>query len=177
MKKWRYLIVFIFSYLQVIMAGTVVFQTFVMYPNIFSNPPASLELSMQFFQRVAPGDFFPPFGAALLGTGLVSLLITFRYKKVFYYLLASVLLLFIGDGILSIFYFWPRNTVLFIEGLSIHSAETLHRVAIEFERAHYFRLLTSTAASICAVIGLTHGAVLTYKSSQTALLPFTSKFK
>lgn len=154
MKRLAFFALFLFTYLQVLMTGTVVFQTFVMYPNIFRNPPETLILSMDFFKAVAPGDFFPPFGATLVVTGLVCLVLSFRHKKPFYYFLASVLLLFGGDGILSVLYFWPRNTILFVEGLEKHSAETLQHVAVEFYRAHYLRLLTSTLASLAAMIGL-----------------------
>jgi hypothetical protein len=154
MKSYRLVFVFIYVYLQVIMTGTIVFQTFVMYPNIFMDPPASLQLSMQFFKAVTPGDFFPPFGGAIVLTGSVALLVSFRVKKVFRYLLASVVFLFLGDGVLSILYFWPRNTILFVEGIQKHSAETLQQVSKEFYRAHFVRLFTSSAASFCALIGL-----------------------
>lgn len=160
MGKYVFVIVFVYAYLQLIMTGTIVFQTFVMYPNIFRDPPASLELSMQFFSAVAPGDFFPPFGAAIVVTGIISLLLSFRYKKAFWYLLASVIFLFMGDGILSILYFWPRNTILFVEGLQKHSIATLQKVAAEFYWAHFARLFTSAAASIFALIGLLRFAIL-----------------
>lgn len=158
MKRLAFFALFLYAYLQALMTGTVVFQTFVMYPNIFRDPPESLSLSMDFFKAVAPGDFFPPFGAAIVITGVLCLIVSFRHKKSFYYFLGSVLLLFGGDGILSILYFWPRNEILFIEGPAKHSAETLQLVAAEFYRAHYLRLLTSTLASIAAMVGLVQAA-------------------
>ena len=164
MKKPAFLIIFLFTYLQVLMTGTVLFQTFVMYPNIFRNPSESLDLSMDFFKAVTPADFFPPFGSAIIGTGILCLILSYNNRKVFYYLLASVLLLFGGDGVLSILYLWPRNTILFIEGVEKHSAETLRMVSIEFNRVHYVRLLTSTMASILAMIGLIKACIIPQKS-------------
>lgn len=154
MKRFIFLTVFLYAYLQALMTGTVVFQTFVMYPNIFRETPESLQLTMDFFRAVSPADFFPYFGSVLIAAGTLSLILTFRDKKSFYYLLASVLLLFTGDGIFSVLYFWPRNTILFTEGLRKHSAETLQHVAVEFYRWHYLRLLVSALASIAAITGL-----------------------
>lgn len=34
-------------------------------------------------------------------------------------------------------YFWPRNEVLFVEGLTVHSADYLAQVAEEFETWHW----------------------------------------
>jgi uncharacterized membrane protein len=154
MKKPVFLLISLFAYLQVLLTGTVVFQTFVMYPNIFRDPPASLSLSMNFFKEVTPGDFFPPFGTSIILAGILCLIFSYRFRNVFYYLLASVLILFGGDGVLSILYLWPLNTLLFVEGLEKHTSETLQMAAAEFTRVHYIRLLTSIMSSVLALTGL-----------------------
>jgi uncharacterized membrane protein len=136
------------------MTGTIVFQTFVMYPNIFVSPPESLQLSMQFFSTITPGDFFPVFGSTIVTTGILCLLVSYKFKVSFYWFLTSVLLLFVGDGILSVLYFWPLNQMLFVEGTEQHSVEALRIAARDFHNAHYIRLFTSILASISAMFGL-----------------------
>ncbi|PST84157.1 DUF1772 domain-containing protein [Pedobacter yulinensis] len=154
MKKVRHILTFAYSYLQVILTGTVVFQTFLMYPNIFRDPPASLQLSMKFFSAVTPADFFPPFGSLVVATAIPAVVLAFRDRPAFHLLLGSVLLLLAGDGILSILYFWPLNEALFTEGLSRYNAETLKEFAVDFQHAHHLRLLTSLVSSVLAMLGL-----------------------
>src|SRR3712207_6959188 len=47
----------------------------------------------------------------------------------------------------SILYFWPRNEIMFVEGLEDHSAEYLKQVAHEFETWHWRSRMGFNAAA------------------------------
>ena len=53
------------AYLWVMMTlfGAIVLETFMVYPNVFSDPPASLELTMTFMSVTGPADFSCPWGS------------------------------------------------------------------------------------------------------------------
>lgn len=90
--------------------------------------------------------------AVVLGISAVGL--SWRVENIRTWLLASVVLLLIGLFALSVFYFWPRNTIMFEEGAAVHSAEILKQTAWEFQVGHWIRLGTSVATSILAFIGM-----------------------
>ena len=43
--------------------------------------------------------------------------------------------------------FWPRNTIMFVEGLAVHSAAFLRQTAQEFETLHWLRVVFNAAGS------------------------------
>lgn len=47
--------------------------------------------------------------------------------------------------------FWPRNEIVFTEGIIVHSAEFLRQVAVE--TGHWFRLAASAVTATTAFIG------------------------
>ena len=139
-------------YLWVVMTvfGAIVLETFMVYPNVFSDPPASLERTMEFLVATGPNDFFPPLGFASWVLGAAALVLNWRRPAVRWLLLLSLGML-VAEGVVSMLYFWPRNTVMFSEGLAVHSADYLRQVAAEFETWHALsRLIFNTVAAVAA---------------------------
>jgi Domain of unknown function (DUF1772) len=137
-----------------ILLGAIVFETFIVYPNIFHNVPASLQKSMEFLAVSGPSDFFPPLGMLALVIGICVVVSSWRVEGIRSWFLASVLLLIVGLFVLSVFFFWPRNTIMFEEGVAEHSVEVLRQTAWEFQMGHWIRLATSIATSAFAFVGV-----------------------
>src|SRR5215203_1253383 len=55
-------IILAYLWVMMILLGAIVMETFMVYPNVFHDPPRSLELGLQFMSVRAPSDFFPPLG-------------------------------------------------------------------------------------------------------------------
>lgn len=144
----------LYTWAQTLVAGALLFDTFVLYPNVFADVPNSLSASMEFLSHASPGSFLPGLGASTLVTGLVTLWVWRRHQRVFLYFLVGFLLLATLDFLASALYFWPRNTIMFTEGLKVHSAEKLLEVSREFRSAHWVRLAASLMASFSALLGL-----------------------
>ena len=51
-----------YLWLMMITLGTIVLETFMVYPNIFYNPPESFKAGLDFMKVVTPHDFFPKLG-------------------------------------------------------------------------------------------------------------------
>jgi hypothetical protein len=60
----------------------------------------------------------------------------------------------VADGALSMMVFWPRNQIMFIEGLDLHTAEELRRTAQEFVTLHWLRLALNAASAVFGFMGL-----------------------
>ena len=54
------------AYLWVMMVlfGAIVLKTFMVYPNVFADPPESLDLAMDFLSVRGPNDFSRPWGSS-----------------------------------------------------------------------------------------------------------------
>jgi hypothetical protein len=144
------------AYLWVTMTlfGAIVLETFMIYPNVFADPPASLELSMDFMSVSAPNDFFPPLGFLSWVTCAGALLLSWRVKAARWWILFSLAMI-VCEGVASMLYFWPRNEIMFVEGLDVHSAEYLKQVAREFETWHWrYRMGFNAAAAVGAFVGV-----------------------
>jgi hypothetical protein len=59
----------------------------------------------------------------------------------------------VAEGLVSILFLWPRNEVMFVEGLTVHSAEVLRQTAREFEALHWLRLGFNAVAAAAAFMG------------------------
>jgi uncharacterized membrane protein len=116
------------------------------YPNIFYNPPQSLETALDFMVVRAPNDFFPPLGFLSWVTGVGSLILGWRVRLARYWILGSLLMI-VGEGLVSMAFFWPRNTIMFVEGTAVHSAAFLRQTAEEFVKLHWSRLAFNLAGS------------------------------
>ncbi|MFE7630745.1 hypothetical protein [Kocuria sp. NPDC057446] len=140
------------AYLWITMTlfGAVVLETFMVYPNVFHDPPVSLERAMEFLAVSGPSDVFPPLGFATWVLGAASLVLCRRMPTVRWWVLLS-LAMFVAEGVVSMLYFWPRNEIRFVEGTAVHSAEYLHQVADEFVTWHArSRMAFNTVAAVAA---------------------------
>ncbi len=144
----------LYAWAQTVLTGALLFDTFVLYPNIFADVPQSLSTSMQFLSRASPGSFLPGLGAFTLATGLVALWAWRRERRVLVCFLAGFMLVIAFDFVASALYFWPRNTIMFTEGLRVHSAAKLLEASRQFQFAHWIRVAACLIASCCAMLGL-----------------------
>ena len=53
----------------------------------------------------------------------------------------------------SMIFFWPRNTIMFVEGASVHSVEVLRQTAREFQMWHWSRLVFNAASAAFVFVG------------------------
>ena len=104
-----------------------------------------------------PQDFFPPLGMLVMLTGIVSLVFYFREKPVNYFILGSMMIIFVGEFLFSMLYFWPRNTIMFVEGAAIHSVSYLKQTAQEFQTGHWFRVIGCGVAALLSWWGFFAG--------------------
>ncbi len=135
-----------FLWIMMILLGAIILETFMVYPNIFHNPPESLAQGLEFLSIRAPNDFFPPLGFASWVLGLASLWVGWRVKSARWWILASLAMI-VAEGVASMLLFWPRNTIMFVEGPAVHSAEVLIQTAREFEALHWLRVIFNVLSS------------------------------
>jgi hypothetical protein len=144
----------ILTYLWVMMMllGAIVLETFMVYPNIFHDPPRSLETTMDFMAVSSPGEFFPPLGFISWLTGIGALILAWRVRSARYWILISLIMI-VCEGLVSMAFSWPRNTIMFTEGTAVHSDAYLREVAQEFQTLHWLRLAFNAAASASIFVG------------------------
>jgi hypothetical protein len=151
-QRLAFWVILAYLWVMMILLGAIVMETFMVYPNVFHDPPRSLELGLQFMSVRAPSDFFPPLGFLSWITGLGALILGWRVKSARYWILLSVLMV-VCEGLFSMAFFWPRNEIMFIEGTKVHSAEFLRQVALEFQMLHWARVAFNVAASASIFVG------------------------
>ena len=147
--RWVLVVVGAYAWLMMILLGSIVLETFMVYPNIFHDPPASLTTALAFMKVRAPSDFYPPLGFLSWVLGAASTIAVWRTRPARRWMLLSLSMI-VCEGVLSMVFFWPRNTIMFIEGPQVHSPEVLRQAALEFERLHWLRVACNTVASSAA---------------------------
>lgn len=152
LRQLTFACLLVYLWLMMILLGSIALETFMIYPNIFANAPQSLQLAMEFMAVRGPDDFFPPLGFLSWVSGAGALILGWRVPTARYWILASVLMI-LAEGVLSITLFWPRNTIMFVEGTAVHSADVLRQTAEEFQNLHWLRLATNAIGSACIFIG------------------------
>lgn len=120
--------------------GAILGETFMLYPNIFHDPPRSLVLAREFMVEGSPSDFFPPLGFLIILTGTVTVLSTWRSKAIRWYVLGAALAYLCFELLFSMVWFWPRNEIMFVDPVGTHSAEFLRATAREFVAGHWARV-------------------------------------
>ncbi len=154
MKQQRIAFACILTYLWVLMIllGSILLETLMVYPNIFHDAPRSLETALAFMAVRGPSDFFPPLGFLSWLTGVASLVLGWRVRPARYWIMGSLVMI-VGEGLFSMAFFWPRNEIMFVEGSAVHSAAFLRQTAEEFQALHWARLAFNAAASAVAFLG------------------------
>lgn len=143
-----------FAWMAMTTFSGVLIETLLIYPNIFADVPASLMRSTGFFSEVGPGDVFPVLGLATLVTGVLTVVVTWPLRAARLRALVAVAVTLAGEFGFSAWFFWPRNTVMFVEGPAVHSAGELARVAWEFETGHWLRLASCAVTAVLAFSAL-----------------------
>ncbi len=151
-QRLAFPVVTAYLWVMMVLFGAIVLETFMIYPNVFSDPPESLELAMDFLSVSGPSDFFPPLGFATWVTGAAALVLSWPVKEARWWVAFSLLMI-VCEGVASILFFWPRNEIMFVEGLAVHSAEFLQQTAREFQTLHWSRLAFNAAASGAIFVG------------------------
>jgi hypothetical protein len=143
-----------YLWIVMILLGGLAVETFMIYPNIFADPPQSTEAAARFFAVSSPKLYFRPMGAACWVLGAATVISAWRLRPARWWLLGSVAAI-AADGVWSQLFSWPRNTVMF-EGLARHSAETIVRTAHEFQDLHWPRVAFNVIAAVLAFVGFLH---------------------
>jgi hypothetical protein len=120
--------------------GGVAAETVMLYPNIFVDPPTSLDRAREFLIAGGPADYFPPLGAAVILTGLGTLALSWRDPRLRWWVATAVAVFIACEFLFSALFFWPRNEIMFVDPPGTHSAQDLRRVAAEFVAGHWVRL-------------------------------------
>lgn len=152
LRTITYIVLLAYLWVMMILLGSIVLETWMVYPNVFYNPPESLEAGLAFMKIRAPHDFFPPLGLTSWITGLGSLILGWRVKSARYWILGSLLMI-VAEGAFSMAFFWPRNAIMFIEGSAVHSAEFLRQTAQEFVNLHWARVIFNALGSAMIFVG------------------------
>ena len=152
MQRITWTILLIDLWVLMILLGSLVLETLMIYPNIFHNAPERFGIALQFMAVTGPAQYFRPFGMASVLLGVVAVLVSWRLPAVRWWVVASVLML-ACEGIFSMLYFWPRNTILFVEGTAVHSVEMLRQTSLEFQAWHWSRLAFNAASALFIFIG------------------------
>ncbi len=145
-------VILVYLWVMMILLGAITLETFMVYPNIFHDPPRSLETGLEFMSVRAPSDFFPPLGFLSWITGIGALILGWRVKSARYWILLSLIMI-MCEGLVSMVFFWPRNEIMFIEGSAVHSDEFLRQTAQEFQTLHWSRLAFNAAAFVSIFVG------------------------
>jgi len=151
-ERIAFWVILAYLWVMMILLGSIVLETFMVYPNIFHNPPESFETALEFMSVRAPSDFFPPLGFLSWVTGVGALILGWRVPSARYWILGSLAMI-VCEGLFSMAFFWPRNTIMFIEGPAVHSAAFLRQTAQEFQTLHWARLGFNLAGSMLIFTG------------------------
>lgn len=153
MRRFAFSVSAIYVWIAMVGFGRILVETVVIYPNVFHDAPASLVEATEFFVVTGPADLFPPLGAFTVVLAVCTLALLWRYRAARWWIAASLASLVFGEFLFSALYFWPRNEILFEQGLAVHPVEFLRQTAVEFETGHWFRLAMSGVTATLAFAG------------------------
>jgi hypothetical protein len=149
--------------------GGVAAETVMLYPNIFVDPPASLDRAREFLVAGGPADYFPPLGAAVVVTSLVTAALTWRDPRLRWWIAGAAAVFVACEFLFSVVFFWPRNEIMFVDPPGTHSAEDLRRVAAEFVAGHWVRLAGGAVTAALAFTALLRHVRVTASASTSAV--------
>ncbi|MDG4825072.1 DUF1772 domain-containing protein [Asanoa sp. WMMD1127] len=146
------LIVFVWASMMAF--GGVAAETVMLYPNIFGDAPASLDRARDFLVDGGPSDYFPPLGAMTVLAAAASVVLTWRVRRIRWFVVAATGVFVACDFLFSVLFFWPRNDIMFVDPPGTHTAEYLRQVAEEFVAGHSVRLVGGAVTSALAFTAL-----------------------
>ncbi|MFF5056522.1 DUF1772 domain-containing protein [Micromonospora sp. NPDC000663] len=150
---WIVLIVLVWT--AMMSFGGVAAETVMLYPNIFGDAPASLDRAREFLVAGGPSDYFPPLGATVVLSSLAAIALTWRNRRLRWFVAAAAAAFIICEFLFSAVFFWPRNEIMFVDPVGTHSPEYLRQVAREFVAGHWVRLVggaVTSALAFCALL-------------------------
>ncbi|MEH1101467.1 DUF1772 domain-containing protein [Micromonospora sp. CPCC 205561] len=147
---WAAAVVFVFA--AMMSFGGVAAESVMLYPNIFGDAPASLDRAREFLVAGGPSDYFPPLGASVVLSGVAAVLLTWRDRRLRWWFAGAAAVFIACEFLFSVFFFWPRNEIMFVDPVGTHSPEYLRQIAEEFVAGHWVRL---AGGAVTAVLGLT----------------------
>ncbi|WP_214406424.1 DUF1772 domain-containing protein [Pseudonocardia lacus] len=133
--------------------GGIAAETAVLYPNIFRDPPESLVAAREFLVAASPSSFFPPLGLTIIVAGAAAVLLTWRAPGVRWRIVAAAAVFLCCEFLFSAWFFWPRNTIMFVDPVGTHPDEYLRAVAAEFTAGHWVRVIGSAATAALVATG------------------------
>ena len=151
-QRIRFGIILTYLWIMMILLGSIVMETFLIYPNVFYDPPRSFEVALAFMQVRTPSDFFPPLGFLSWVTGTGAIAASWPTRTARYWIVASVAMI-VCEGVFSMVFFWPRNTIMFVEGPAVHTTEVLRQTAREFQSLHWGRVAFNAASAGFIFVG------------------------
>lgn len=143
----------VYAGMQIFVLGALLSETILLYPNVFRDIPASFDDTLAFLQVTDPGAVFPPLGALTMVVGFIALGLTWRAHGTRSWLVVSLIAFILGNAVMSILFAWPRNEIMFDQGVTMHSIAYLEQVVGEFMLVHAVRIVASALASVSATIG------------------------
>ncbi|MET8360184.1 DUF1772 domain-containing protein [Micromonospora sp. NPDC005171] len=149
---WIVLVVLVWA--AMMSFGGVAAETVMLYPNIFGDAPASLDRAREFLVAGGPSDYFPPLGASVVLTSLAATALTWRNRRLRWYVAAAAVVFIACEFLFSVVFFWPRNEIMFVDPVGTHSPEYLRQVAEEFVAGHWVRLAGGAVTSALAFTAL-----------------------
>ncbi len=152
LQRLTYPVVLVYLWVMMILLGAIMLETFMVYPNIFRNAPESLAYASGFFSEASPATFFRPLGMLSWALGIAAVGLSWPVGSVRRWVALSLLCI-VADGAASMLFFWPRNTIMFVEGSAMHSPEVLRQTAEQFEQLHWLRVAFNAASAVFAFIG------------------------
>jgi hypothetical protein len=134
--------------------GGVAAETVMLYPNIFGDPPASLDRAREFLVDGGPSSYFPPLGASVVLAAVTAVVLTWRVRRLRWWVLAAAGVFICCEFLFSAVFFWPRNEIMFVDPPGTHTPHYLREVAQEFVAGHRVRLLGGAVTSALAFAAL-----------------------
>ncbi|WP_144120830.1 DUF1772 domain-containing protein [Catellatospora sichuanensis] len=141
--------------------GGVAAETVMLYPNIFADPPASLERAREFIIAGGPSDYFPPLGASVVVSSLAATVLTWRDRGLRWWLAGAAATFLACEFLFSAVFFWPRNEIMFVDPVGTHTPEYLRQVAAEFVAGHWVRVAGGAVTAVLAFTALLRRARVT----------------
>src|SRR5215211_2760849 len=93
MQRMTFVVLLIYLWVMMILLGSLVLETFMIYPNIFHNAPERFGIALQFMPATGPAQYFRPFGMASVVLGGVAVLVSWRIRSARWWVVASLLMI------------------------------------------------------------------------------------
>ncbi|ASK30678.1 hypothetical protein CEY12_11380 [Chryseobacterium sp. T16E-39] len=129
-----------------------IYNSLIDAPNWGRNIPDSLETARNYFQQKTPGDFFKIVGMSYHLIGLVTIILLWNsYPQVKGYMIPAFVLFILAD-VLTVVYFFPRNSILFEQKpIDIKAAVQAWK---EWSRMNWIRSLLLLTGIVLSCIAL-----------------------